>query len=132
MELKKNNSYEELKENKKDLYISLQNHSSSPRKMRLIANMIRNKNINFALSILKFTKNHVANIIYKLLCSGLSTWQLQNQNQDIEDANLYIKRIMVNNGRVVKSIRPAPQGKWNKIRKRFNHLIINISSRNMN
>lgn len=132
MELKKNNSYEELKQDQKDLYVYLKNHSSSPRKMRLIANMIRDKNINYALSILKFTKNHVASIIYKTLCSALSTWQFKNQNQDIEDANLYIKNIMVNNGRILKSIRPAPQGKWNKIRKRFNHLIINISSRNMN
>lgn len=129
---KKTINSEELKNKNEDFSISLRNNSSSPRKMRLVANIIRNKNINYALSILKFNKNKVSNIIHKTLCSALSNWQLKNKNKDIEDSNFYIKNIIVNNGRMLKSIRPAPQGKWNRIRKKFNHLIINISSRNIN
>lgn len=117
---------------KDDISILLRNHSSSPRKMRLIANIIRNKDINFALSILKYNKNKVSSIIHKTLCSALSNWQLKNKDKDIEDSNLYIKNIIVNSARMLKTIRPAPQGKWNRIRKKFNHLMINISSRNIN
>lgn len=117
---------------KESVTVSLRNHSSSPRKMRLIANIIRNKNINYALSILKYNKNKVSSIIHKTLCSALSNWQLKNKDKDIEESNLYVRSINVNNARTLKSIRPAPQGKWNRIRKKFNHLIINISSRNIN
>lgn len=116
---------------KDSVSVSLRNHSSSPRKMRLIANIIRNKSINYALSILKYNKNKVSSIIHKTLCSALSNWQIKNQDKDIEDSNLYIRSINVNSARTLKSIRPAPQGKWNRIRKKFNHLMINISSRNI-
>lgn len=129
---KKNILSEKVKNIDEDVSVSLRHHSSSPRKMRLIANIIRNKNINYALSILKFNKNKVSNVIHKTLCSALSNWQLKNQDKDIEDSKLYIRNIFVNHARTLKSIRPAPQGKWNRIRKKFNHLIINISSRNDN
>lgn len=116
--------------NKFDIWVSLKNHSSSPRKIRLIANIIKGNSIDKALSNLKYIKNHASVAVSKLLLSGISNWQLKNKNYDIEDYNLYVKNIMVNNGKTLKRFRAAPQGRGHKIKKRFNHLIINISNKN--
>lgn len=121
-----------FKENKNIISVCLRKHSSSPRKMRIIANLIRNKNIDIAFSILKYSNHKVAYDINKLLSSALSNWELKYKDKNINLSNLYIKTIFVNSGRTIKRFRPAPQGKCNKIRKKFNHLTISITNRDIN
>ena len=108
----------------------LRNVPTSPRKMRMVADMVRGKQINFALGILKFEANSGAEKIEKLLLSALSNWQAKNEESRIEDSNLYIKEIFVDEGRTLKRLRPAPQGRGHRIRKRSNHitLVIDVKS----
>ena len=109
---------------------SLKNVPTSPRKMRLVADMIRGERVNKALSILKFEPKVGAEKIEKLLLSAISNWQLQNEDAKIEEADLYIKTISVDGGRMLKRLRPAPQGRAHRIRKRSNHVTIVIDSLN--
>ena len=88
---------------------SLKNVPTSPRKMRLVADMIRGERVNKALSILKFEPKVGAEKLEKLLLSAISNWQLQNEDAKIEEADLYIKTISVDGGRMLKRLRPAPQ-----------------------
>lgn len=128
-------SIERLKKDKKlegEVLISLNKYPSSPRKMRLIADLIRNMNVYHALDILKYSKKEASNILQTLLWSGITNWQLKNQNQNIEKIDLYIKKITVNNGRMLKRLKPASQGRGHRIRKRSNHVTINISDRKHN
>lgn len=108
----------------------LKNVPTSPRKMRLVADMIRGERVNKALSILKFEPKVGAEKIEKLLLSAISNWQLQNEDAKIEEADLYIKTISVDGGRMLKRLRPAPQGRAHRIRKRSNHVKIVIDSLN--
>ena len=108
----------------------LKNVPTSPRKMRLVADMIRGERVNKALSILKFEPKVGAEKIEKLLLSAISNWQLQNEDAKIEEADLYIKTISVDGGRMLKRLRPAPQGRAHRIRKRSNHVTIVIDSLN--
>ena len=109
---------------------SLKNVPTSPRKMRLVADMIRGERVNKALSILKFEPKVGAEKIEKLLLSAISNCQLQNEDAKIEEADLYIKTISVDGGRMLKRLRPAPQGRAHRIRKRSNHVTIVIDSMN--
>jgi large subunit ribosomal protein L22 len=109
---------------------SLKNVPTSPRKMRLVADMIRGERVNKALSILKFEPKVGAEKLEKLLLSAISNWQLQNEDAKIEEADLYIKTISVDSGRMLKRLRPAPQGRAHRIRKRSNHVTIVIDSMN--
>ena len=108
----------------------LKNVPTSPRKMRLVADMIRGERVNKALSILKFEPKVGAEKIEKLLLSAISNWQLQNEDAKIEEADLYVKTISVDGGRMLKRLRPAPQGRAHRIRKRSNHVTIVIDSLN--
>jgi len=108
----------------------LKNVPTSPRKMRLVADMIRGERVNKALSILKFEPKVGAEKIEKLLLSAISNWQLKNEDAKIEEADLYIKTISVDGGRMLKRLRPAPQGRAHRIRKRSNHVTIVIDSLN--
>ncbi|XOD69116.1 MAG: 50S ribosomal protein L22 [Flavobacteriales bacterium AspAUS03] len=108
---------------------SLQNHPTSPRKMRLMVDLIRDMDIDQALGVLKYSKKEASNALEKLLLSGLANWQLKNQDKDIEDADLYVKTVTVDNARTLKRLRPAPQGRGHRIRKRSNHVRIKIGSR---
>lgn len=108
----------------------LKNVPTSPRKMRLVADMIRGERVNKALSILKFEPKVGAEKLEKLLLSAISNWQLQNEDAKIEEADLYIKTISVDGGRMLKRLRPAPQGRAHRIRKRSNHVTIVIDSLN--
>lgn len=108
----------------------LKNVPTSPRKMRLVADMIRGERVNKALSILKFEPKVGAEKLEKLLLSAISNWQLQNEDAKIEEADLYIKTISVDGGRMLKRLRPAPQGRAHRIRKRSNHVKIVIDSLN--
>ncbi|XCI75687.1 MAG: 50S ribosomal protein L22 [Flavobacteriales bacterium] len=123
-------SAEHRKQTKKQwVCVSLQNHPTSPRKMRLMADLIRDMNVDQVFGVLKYSKKEASNALEKLLLTGLANWQWKNQNKDIEDADLYIKTVTVDNARTLKRLRPAPQGRGHRIRKRFNHVIINIGSR---
>ena len=108
----------------------LKNVPTSPRKMRIVADMIRGERVNKALSILKFEPKVGAEKLEKLLLSAISNWQLQNEDAKIEEADLYIKMISVDGGRMLKRLRPAPQGRAHRIRKRSNHVTIIIDSLN--
>ena len=104
----------------------LKNVPSSPRKMRLVAGLVRGQNVTKALALLKFEANGGAEKIEKLL---LSNWQQKNEEARIEDSNLYIKEIKVDEGKMLKRLRPAPQGRGHRIRKRSNHVTLVIDSR---
>ena len=106
----------------------LKNVPTSPRKMRLVANLVRGKSVNKALSLLKFEANAGADKIEKLLLSALSNWQQKNEDVRLEDANLVIKEIFVDEGKMLKRLRPAPQGRGHRIRKRSNHVTLVVDS----
>ena len=107
----------------------LKNVPSSPRTMRLVAGLVRGQNVTKALALLKFEANGGAEKIEKLLLSALSNWQQKNEEARIEDSNLYIKEIKVDEGKMLKRLRPAPQGRGHRIRKRSNHVTLVIDSR---
>jgi large subunit ribosomal protein L22 len=124
---------ERLKEEKKTNYIArLNNCPTSPRKMRLVADIIRGKEVDKALGILKYTKKEAAGRLEKLLLSAIANWQAKNEGVRIEDSNLYVKEIFVDSGRVLKRLRPAPQGRAYRVRKRSNHVTIVVDSKNQN
>ncbi|MEM6643636.1 MAG: 50S ribosomal protein L22 [Bacteroidota bacterium] len=103
---------------------SLRNIPTSPRKMRLVADMIRGERANIALSILKFDTHQASYTLEKLLLTAIADWQMQNEEVSIEDADLFIKEIYVDSARMLKRLRPAPQGRAHRIRKRSNHVTI--------
>ena len=108
----------------------LTNVPTSPRKMRVVADLIRGERVNKALSILKFEPKVGAAKLEKLLLSAISNWQIANEDAKIEEADLYIKLISVDSGRMLKRLRPAPQGRAHRIRKRSNHVTMVIDSLN--
>ena len=109
----------------------LNNVPTSPRKMRLIADLIRGKKVDLALNTLKFDSKVGSKRLEKLLLSAISNWQEKNKDDKIEDANLFIKEIYVNGGKMIKRLRPAPQGRAHRIRKRSNHVTIVLVSLNL-
>ena len=100
--------------------------------MRLVADLVRGKAVEKALSVLKFNSKSASRYIEKLLMSALSNWQTKNENQDISDASLYIKEIRVDSAGMIKRLRPAPQGRAHRIRKRSNHVTLILGSNNTN
>jgi large subunit ribosomal protein L22 len=108
----------------------LQNVPTSTRKMRLVADLIRGKKVNIALSILKFQPKIGAQRLEKLLLSAISNWQAKNADARLEDADLFVKEIFVDGGRMLKRLRPAPQGRGHRVRKRSNHVSLTIDSSN--
>lgn len=122
---------EQIKEAKKSKFIAkLNNCPTSPRKMRLVADMIRGEEVNRALDLLKFSSKQASKRIEKLLLSAIANWQNKNENARIEDSNLFVKEIFVDQARTLKRIRPAPQGRAHRIRKRSNHVTIILDSLN--
>ncbi len=121
---------EARKETRKKTYMaSLNNCPTSPRKMRLMADLVKGKDVEIALNILKYKPNDAAGRLYKLVLSAIANWQEKNEGVRMEDHNLYIKTIMVDSARVLKRIRPAPQGRAHRIRKRSNHVTVILDSR---
>ncbi len=110
----------------------LNNVPTSPRKMRLIADLIRGKGVDLALNTLKFDSKIGSKRMEKLLLSAIANWQDKNKDQKIEDADLFIKEIFVNGGKMIKRLRPAPQGRAHRIRKRSNHITLVLDSLNKN
>ncbi len=107
----------------------LNNVPTSPRKMRLVADMIRGMAVDRALGVLKFDAKHSSDRLEKLLVSAISNWQNKHTDERLEEANLFIKEIRVDSGRQLKRLRPAPQGRAHRIRKRSNHVTLVVASR---
>jgi large subunit ribosomal protein L22 len=107
----------------------LKNVPTSPQKMRLVADSVRGKQVSKALSILKFETKLGGAVIEKLLLSALANWQQKYEGERIEDANLYVKEIFVDGGPVLKRMRPAPQGRGYRVRKRSNHITVVIDTK---
>jgi len=108
----------------------LNNYPTSPRKMRLLADLIRGLEVEKALGILQFNPKHPAVPMYKLLKSAINNWEQKNSDEKVENAGLIVKTIMVDCGRVIKRMRPAPQGRGYRVRKRSNHVTIIVDSNN--
>jgi large subunit ribosomal protein L22 len=122
-----------IKEEKKNsAFASLNSVPTSPRKMRLVTDLIRGVEVNKALDILKFTEKEAAKRVEKLLLSAISNWQVKNEGIRIEDRKIYVKEVFVDQGRTLKRLRPAPQGRAHRIRKRSNHVTIILDSLNNN
>ncbi len=117
-------------EKKKMVMARLSNCPTSPRKMRLIADLIRGVDVKKALDILKYTEKAQAETMEKLLLSAIANWQIKNEGVRIEDANLFIKEIFVDSSTMLKRLRPAPQGRGYRIRKRSNHVTLILGSNN--
>jgi len=108
----------------------LRNLPTSPRKMRLLADLIRGEDVEKALNTLKFSTKHPSVPLEKLLLSAVANWRVKNEGVDVAEAALYVKTIFVDGGRVLKRMRPAPQGRAYRVRKRSNHITIIVDSRN--
>ncbi len=120
-----------LKESKKQLaFAKLNNCPTSPRKMRLVADLVRGKKIDQALNILRFSQKEASNRLEKLLLSAIANWQAKNEDANIEDAELFIKEIKVDSASMLKRIRTAPQGRAHRIRKRSNHVTLVLGQNN--
>jgi large subunit ribosomal protein L22 len=130
MGARKHNRAEAIKEAKKQKYYAvLRNCPTSPRKMRLIADLIRGVGVKRALDVLKFNPKEASGRMEKLVRSAVSNWQNKNEGVRMEDANLFIKEVFVDSARVLKRLRPAPQGRAHRIRKRSNHVTIILESK---
>ena len=133
MGVRKRNRANQIKEDKQHKYFAvLKNCPTSPRKMRLVADQVRGEDVNKALDILKFSQKEASNRLEKLILSAISNWQTKNEGVRIEDSSLYVKEIYVDSGRVLKRLRPAPQGRAHRIRKRSNHITVILDSANTN
>ena len=131
MGLRKRQSAEKIKEAKKQVaFAKLNNCTTSPRKMRIVADSVRGKKVDMALTILKFSQKEASNRLEKLLMSAISNWQSKNEDADVEQANLFIKEIRVDSAGMLKRLRPAPQGRAHRIRKRSNHVTLILGSQN--
>jgi len=129
MGARKRNRAEKNKEERANKYFAILNDCpSSPRKMRLVADLIRGEEVNNALNILKFSPQHASRNLEKLLLSAISNWQNKNEGVRIEDSHLFVSEIKVDQGRTLKRFRPAPQGRAHRIRKRSNHVTLYLAS----
>tara|TARA_B100000780_G_scaffold92361_1_gene64003 strand:+ start:790 stop:1194 length:405 start_codon:yes stop_codon:yes gene_type:complete len=129
---RKRQSAELTKEGKKNIaFAKLNNCPTSPRKMRLVADQVRGEKIDKALSILKFSPKEASRRLEKLLLSAISNWQSKNEEGDVEKAALFVKEIKVDSGSMLKRLRPAPQGRAHRIRKRSNHVTLVLGANNI-
>jgi len=115
----------QIKESKKEQYFAiLRNCPTSPRKMRLVADMVRGMEVNRALDVLKFSSKEASGRMEKLLMSAISNWQLKNEGVRVEESKLVVKEVFVDQGRTLKRVQPAPQGRAHRIKKRSNHVTL--------
>jgi large subunit ribosomal protein L22 len=122
---------ERIKAEKKELaFAKLNNCPTSPRKMRLVADLVRGAEVEKALAILRFNPKEASRRLEKLLLSAIANWQAKNEDANIEEADLYVKEIRVDSGRMLKRLRPAPQGRAHRIRKRSNHVTLVVGANN--
>jgi large subunit ribosomal protein L22 len=119
-------------EKKQIAFAKLNNCPTSPRKMRLVADLIRGEKVERALNILRFSQKEASRRLEKLVLSAVANWQAKNEEADIEAADLFIKEIRVDGGSMLKRLRPAPQGRAHRIRKRSNHVTVVLGANNNN
>ncbi len=131
MGARKKKAADARKELMKSTYVAkLNNCPTSPRKMRLVADMIRGKKVDQALGLLKFSKKEAAGNLHKLLLSAINNWQAKNEGARIEDETLVVSQVFVDSARQLKRLRPAPQGRGYRIRKRSNHVTLFVDAIN--
>ena len=129
MASRKHERANKIKEERKNIsYAKLNDCPTSPRKMRLVADLVRGKNVMDALNILKFTNKEAAQRLEKLVVSAIANWNDKNQGKSIEDEVVVISQIYVDSARMLKRLRPAPQGRAHRIRKRSNHVTVILDS----
>jgi len=127
---RKHNSAEVRKAERKNLYMArLRNVPTSPRKMRLVADLVRGMDVEKAMHVLQHTNKEAAGRLYKLVRSAVANWEVKNEGARIEDNALYIKQISVDSGRMLKRVQPAPQGRAYRVRKRSNHVTLILGNR---
>jgi large subunit ribosomal protein L22 len=117
-------------EKKQIAFAKLNNCPTSPRKMRLVADLVRGEKVEKALNILRFSPKEASRRLEILLLSAVANWQAKNEEGDIEEANLFVKEIRVDGGSMLKRLRPAPQGRAHRIRKRSNHVTLVLGANN--
>jgi len=129
---RKKKSAELLTEARKERFQAvLRECPTSPRKMRLVTDMIRGMAVNRALDVLKFSSKEASRRVEKLLFSAIANWQAKNEGVRLEESNLYVQEVFVDSGRMLKRLRPAPQGRGHRIRKRSNHVTVRLASKNV-
>ncbi len=127
---RKHNSAEARKEANKTYYVAkLMNNPTSPQKTRLVADLIRGVDVDKALAILQYNPRESAPKMRKLLLSAIANWQAKNEGKRVEEGQLYVKSIMVDEGRTIRRMRTAPQGRGYRVRKRSNHITLVVGSR---
>lgn len=130
---RKHISAEKRKEAKKQIaFAKLRNCPTSPRKMRLVADVIRGEDVMRALNMLKYMPQDAAKRLEKLLLSATANWEAKNEGENLDEAGLFVKEIFVDSARILKRLRPAPQGRAHRIRKRSNHVTIILDSAKQN
>ena len=121
---------DEMKQARKEVaFAKLNNCPTSPRKMRLIADLIRGLNADRALAELKLNPKEASGRMEKLLLSALANWETKNEGKRMDENNLYVSEVKVDSGRMLKRVQPAPQGRAHRIRKRSNHITLVVDSR---
>ncbi len=125
MGVRKRERAEGIKEaNKQIAFAKLNNCPTSPRKMRLVADLVRGQKVERALNVLRFSNKEASRKLEKLLLSAINNWEQKNADGNVADAGLFVKEIRVDGGMMLKRLRPAPQGRAHRIRKRSNHVTI--------
>lgn len=123
---------EQIKEaNKSIAFAKLNNSPIAPRKMRLVADLVRGVEVNKALNILQHNAKEASISLEKLLRSAIANWEQKNEDKSIEEETLFVKSIEVSGGSMLKRIQPAPQGRAHRIRKRSNHVTLIVDSKNV-
>ncbi len=131
MGVRKREAAEQRKEaNKQIAFAKLNNCPSSPRKMRLVADLVRGQKVENALNILRFSSKEASKKLEKLVLSAIANWQAKNADANLEEADLFVKEIRVDGGMMLKRLRPAPQGRAHRIRKRSNHVTVVLGANN--
>lgn len=131
MGVRKRERAEQTKEAKEKIaFAKLNNCPTSPRKMRLVADLVRGQKVERALNVLRFSQKEASRKLEKLLLSAINNWQQKNEEGNLEEAGLFIKEIRVDGGTMLKRLRPAPQGRAHRIRKRSNHVTIVLGENN--
>ena len=131
MGARKRNTADLRKETARSRYQAiLRNCPTSPRKMRLVTDLISGMEVNKALDVLRFSSQEASRRMEKLLLSAIANWQSKNEGVRVEESNLYIKTVHVDGGRSMKRLQTAPQGRAYRIRKRSNHVTLVLDSMN--
>jgi large subunit ribosomal protein L22 len=131
MGVRKRERAEGIKEaNKQIAFAKLNNCPTSPRKMRLVADLVRGQKVERALNILRFSSKEASRKLEKLLLSAINNWEQKNEDGNVAEAGLIVQEIRVDGGMMLKRLRPAPQGRAHRIRKRSNHVTIVLGATN--